>query len=866
MPSPSAPIGDGEASAAGHAAVEGTDPIKVVGGPRAPGQYAQQGQEAAPPTPVGVIKTVGGTVTALRTDGRDIPLAIDSPVHLGDTIITGEGASVHLLFNDESTLSLAENTRIIIDDYVYRPDTGIGWSLLFMIEGAFAYFSGRIAETNPDAVTIDTPAGSMAIRGTTVVGKIGDAGKLWVTLLPDPDGTVGEILVTTSAGGSVLDAAYQSVAVDSLLSAPRSVDLGDTAFGSLYGAVLDVMGWYSNEGQGVSRPPGATENRDNPGRNEEPAARSTENPDAEGPADRRGDDSAMSLDDMMGAMGEAFEEKPHLAKFGAFAGGFGPDRGERSDRNGDDEDGERGSGPRDRGSRRDRRDRDDRDDEAFMLSLFAGPDGPPSGGPGAGPPGGAPPGGGPGLPPPPPPPLPAIIEILGGAGDDVLNGGAADEVIDGGGGDDVLNGGGGDDVIAGSGGNDFLSGDSGDDVLIGGQGQGNDTLDGGSGGDAAVYGSAEAPITVDLTAGTAFGDPAIGNDSLMSVENVRGGGASDRLVGNDADNVLYGDLGDDFVSGGAGNDVLVGGGGADTLDGDTGNDRLIGMSQDDLLRGGQGNDTLIGGAGDDTLDGGDGDDVARFIGDRSEFSIAFADATITVTHETPQNGGDGTASLSSIELAQFSDLFLSFASEETDGSMAVGDNLDGTEAADVLNGLAGNDTLDGGGGNDFLHGGEDDDRVIGGDGADVIVGGRGADILIGGQGMDVLAGGLGPDIFRFESVAELAFAADGQVGVMSGDLITDWSSMGDRIEFAGLGNDGPSIMGPLIEGVNFFTIADFDGTNVDVAPGQEYFVFDTNSRTLYFDDGQDGYQVVATVANELDSRTVTAGDIDVVAP
>ncbi len=113
-----------------------------------------------------------------------------------------------------------------------------------------------------------------------------------------------------------------------------------------------------------------------------------------------------------------------------------------------------------------------------------------------------------------------------------------------------------------------------------------------------------------------------------------------------------------------------------------------------------------------------------------------------------------------------------------------------------------------GGGNDFLHGGDDDDRVIGG----------GVDILIGGQGMDVLTGGSGPDIFRFESLAELSFAADGQVGVTSGDQITDWNSMGDRIEFAGLGNDGVSIMGPLIEGVKFFTIADFDGTNAVVAP------------------------------------------------
>src|SRR3546814_1634548 len=102
------------------------------------------------------------------------------------------------------------------------------------------------------------------------------------------------------------------------------------------------------------------------------------------------------------------------------------------------------------------------------------------------------------------------------------------------------------------------------DLLVGGSGQGNDALDGGAGNDTVVYSSATQSITVNLDTGVAFGDPAIGNDTLDNIENVVGGQGSDNITGNGEDNILVGGEGGDTLTGGGGDDVLIGGAGNDT--------------------------------------------------------------------------------------------------------------------------------------------------------------------------------------------------------------------------------------------------------------------------------------------------------------
>lgn len=150
--------------------------------------------------------------------------------------------------------------------------------------------------------------------------------------------------------------------------------------------------------------------------------------------------------------------------------------------------------------------------------------------------------------------LNSIENVIGGSGNDTING------------DSVAN------FLSGLAGNDRLFGGGGDDTLAGGTG--NDSIDGGAGIDTADFSSATSAVNVDLVGGSASGQ---GTDTLVSIENVIGGGGNDTITGDSVANVL---------SGGGGNDVISAGGGADTVFGGMGNDTIDGGDGDDVLTGG----------------------------------------------------------------------------------------------------------------------------------------------------------------------------------------------------------------------------------------------------------------------------------------
>ena len=124
--------------------------------------------------------------------------------------------------------------------------------------------------------------------------------------------------------------------------------------------------------------------------------------------------------------------------------------------------------------------------------------------------------------------------------------------------------------VEGSDFNDTLIGGAGDDWLDGRAGS--DTLDGGPGFDWVEYNQALEAVVVNLAQGIASDDGhrpyvgSIGIDTLLNIENVRGGQGNDSITGSIVANILVGETGDD---------TLIGGGGADTLEGGAGIDRLF---------------------------------------------------------------------------------------------------------------------------------------------------------------------------------------------------------------------------------------------------------------------------------------------------
>ncbi|MGD9967632.1 MAG: M10 family metallopeptidase C-terminal domain-containing protein [Hyphomonadaceae bacterium] len=156
----------------------------------------------------------------------------------------------------------------------------------------------------------------------------------------------------------------------------------------------------------------------------------------------------------------------------------------------------------------------------------------------------------------------------------------------------TLSGQDGADTLLGAGGIDRLEGGAGDDQLTGGAGA--DTLDGGEGADTARYDDATSGVSIDLSAHSASGGAASG-DQLISIENLTGSGFKDMLSGDDGANVLQGLAGNDLLSGRGGDDFIYGGAGADELVGGDGADTFV------FKRGEGGRDSVYdfdGGAGD----------------------------------------------------------------------------------------------------------------------------------------------------------------------------------------------------------------------------------------------------------------------------
>jgi Ca2+-binding RTX toxin-like protein len=300
--------------------------------------------------------------------------------------------------------------------------------------------------------------------------------------------------------------------------------------------------------------------------------------------------------------------------------------------------------------------------------------------------------------------------------------------------------------------------------------------------------ASQSNTTVRVTSG--YTDP-FGNYNFISNETAV-------IATNSNNGNLLGTAGNDYVLGLGGDDVITGNAGNDTVDGGTGNDTFMATVND-------GNDAYIGGTGTDTYN----------------LSLTTADTTVNLTTGVASSLQTGADTLSGIE-----DVFAGAGNDIiTDGAginRLEGNNgndtfvLSADNARDEVRGGAGSDTLNysafvtglsvaldgnnavnvtgtGTNGNtdtiraieNFI-GGAGNDIVVGDNLANTLNGGAGNDNITGGQGLDRLTGGLGADRFIYTNTNETG------VGAASRDVITDFLSGIDKLDFSGIdANTGP---------------------------------------------------------------------------
>ena len=164
-----------------------------------------------------------GNAVIERTDGEDVDSQIDLDIFSYDTIKTGKG-KVAIGFIDDTRVDVTQHSKLIIDEFVYDPNTKTGSLSLKAALGTVRYASGQIAKTSPTSVQIKTPTATIGVRGTDFSMTIDEVGSSTIILLPscDTNGNcfVGEISVESDAGMVIMNQAFQATVVDTISSRP----------------------------------------------------------------------------------------------------------------------------------------------------------------------------------------------------------------------------------------------------------------------------------------------------------------------------------------------------------------------------------------------------------------------------------------------------------------------------------------------------------------------------------------------------------------------------------------------------------------------------------------------------------------------
>jgi hypothetical protein len=167
---------------------------------------------------IGLVTDFTGSAAIERDEGFEVyDVENDLGVEMMDVIATAKG-KVRIEFLDETLVDVTEHSRLVIDDFVYDPESGEGSLGLKASLGTIRYASGKIAKNSRQNVVITTPSAVIGVNGTDFAMIVNEIGGSMITLLPSCDDSgmcvVGEISVTTDVGFVIMNQAFQTTIVE----------------------------------------------------------------------------------------------------------------------------------------------------------------------------------------------------------------------------------------------------------------------------------------------------------------------------------------------------------------------------------------------------------------------------------------------------------------------------------------------------------------------------------------------------------------------------------------------------------------------------------------------------------------------------
>lgn len=112
---------------------------------------------------VGTAAAANTVSTGTPPGGKNRVIELGTQVVRREKIDTSASGTVQLLFVDKTTFNIGPNSSIIIDDFVFNPDTDTGKMAATLTKGVLRVVGGQASHTG--GTTIRTPSATIGIRG-----------------------------------------------------------------------------------------------------------------------------------------------------------------------------------------------------------------------------------------------------------------------------------------------------------------------------------------------------------------------------------------------------------------------------------------------------------------------------------------------------------------------------------------------------------------------------------------------------------------------------------------------------------------------------------------------------------------------------
>ena len=194
---------------------------------------------------VGSITDVKDAPPSIQRKAQTLKANKGSGIEMMDIVRTTQG-KLAMTFADATKVQLSENSKMVIDEFAYDPNSKKGGKLAMKVAlGTVRYASGAVAHNNPQSVAINTPTATIGVRGTDFTATVDEIGASTIILLPScpfgwidiaKDCKTGEISITTDVATVILNQPFQATKVENRGVAPLKpviLNLGEDSINNM---------------------------------------------------------------------------------------------------------------------------------------------------------------------------------------------------------------------------------------------------------------------------------------------------------------------------------------------------------------------------------------------------------------------------------------------------------------------------------------------------------------------------------------------------------------------------------------------------------------------------------------------------------